>query len=222
MKTSTSIAALAAALAKAQGQLEGAKKDTTNPDFGKKYADLASVVDAIKGCFPANGLSYVQTVVTAEAGVGVETLLMHSSGEWIGGEPFYVPVERANAQGFGSALTYCRRYSLAAIAGVAPEDDDGNAAAAAAPSKTGFSGPISGATVVREVFDKMAPDEQDFIRSHFAVVMKLHADGADMHAYIEAQHLDAEEKMALWSLLPSNVRAAIKKQAPKPQLVSQA
>lgn len=222
MKTSTSIAALAAALAKAQGQLEGAKKDSTNPHFKSRYADLASVVEAIKGCFPVNGLSYVQTVVTAESGVGVETMLLHSSGEWVCGEPFYVPVERANAQGFGSALTYCRRYSLAAIAGVAPEDDDGNAAAAAAPSKTGFSGPISGATVVREVFDKMAPDEQDFIRSHFMAVSKLFADGADMHAYIESQHLDADEKMALWSLLPSNIRSAIKKQAPKPALVSQA
>lgn len=222
MKTSTSIAALAGALAEAQGQLGGAKKDTANPFFKSKYADLASVVDAIKACFPACGLSYVQTVVTSDNGVGVETILMHKSGEWVCGEPFFIPVNKADAQGFGSALTYSRRYSLAAIAGVAPEDDDGNAAAAAAPSKTGFSAPISGATVVREVFDKMDPEEQDFIRSHFAAVQALFAEGKDMHAYIEAQHLDAEEKMALWSLLPSNVRSAIKKQAPKPQLVSQA
>lgn len=222
MKTSTSIAALAAALAKAQGALEGAKKDSTNPHFKSRYADLASVVEAVKGCFPANGLSYVQTVVTAESGVGVETMLLHASGEWICGEPFYVPVDRANAQGFGSALTYCRRYSLAAIAGVAPEDDDGNAATSAPPSKTGFSGPISGATVVRAEFDKMDPDEQDFIRSHADAVKKLFDTQKDMHAYIESQHLDAEEKMALWSLLPSNVRAAIKKQAPKPALASQA
>ena len=133
MKHSESIKELAAALAKAQGELEGAVKDSTNPHFKSRYADLASVVAALKATFPGHGLAYVQTVVTSEAAVGVETMLLHASGDWILGEPFYVPVNKADAQGFGSALTYCRRYSLAAMGGVAPEDDDGNAATKAAP-----------------------------------------------------------------------------------------
>jgi hypothetical protein len=134
MKHSDSIKELATALAKAQGELEGAIKDSTNPHFKSRYADLASVVAALKATFPGHGLAYVQTVVTDAAAVGVETMLLHASGEWIRGEPFFVPVNKADAQGFGSALTYCRRYSLAAMCGVAPEDDDGNAATKAAPA----------------------------------------------------------------------------------------
>ena len=128
MKTSESIANIAAALAMAQGELEGAVKDSNNPAFNSKYADLSSVVAALKLCFPKHGLAYSQFPCTNDKDeVGVETLLMHSSGEWLHGEPYFMPVAKANAHGFGSILTYARRYSLAAICGVAPEDDDANA-----------------------------------------------------------------------------------------------
>lgn len=203
MKTSSSITALATALAKAQGQLEGAKKDTANPFFKSKYADLSSVVDAIKAAFPGNGLSYVQTIVTAEHGVGVETMLMHESGEWICGEPFTIPVNKADAQGFGSALTYARRYSLSAIAGVKADDDDGNAAVAARP--------ISGAQVAKDALDAMSDESQAYIRDYAEQVQALFASNGDVMGYLQAHTLDAEEKLALWSLLPSNVRSAIKK-----------
>lgn len=130
MKHSESIKEIAAALSKAQGAMAGAKKDSENPHYKSKYADLASIVEAIKKPLAENGLSYMQFPCTNEKDeVGVETLLMHSSGEWIGGDAFFVPVSKSDAQGFGSALTYCRRYSLAAACGVAPDDDDGNAAA---------------------------------------------------------------------------------------------
>lgn len=135
MQTSNSIKEIAAALAKAQSAMDGAKKSSTNPHFKSRYADLESVVDAIKPALTANGIAYVQFPVTNDRQeVGVETMLCHASGEWIRSEPFFVPVTKADAQGFGSALTYCRRYSLAAACGVAPEDDDGNAAAKAAPA----------------------------------------------------------------------------------------
>jgi len=128
MKHSDSVKELAAALAKAQGKMAGAKKDSANPAFNSRYADLASVVEAIKGPLAENGLSYVQMPVTNDKDeVGCETLLMHSSGEWIHAEPYYMPVAKANAHGFGSILTYARRYSLAAVCGIAPEDDDANA-----------------------------------------------------------------------------------------------
>jgi hypothetical protein len=135
MQCSESIKELAVALAKAQGALEGAKKDSTNPHFKSQYADLASCVAALKTAFPQHGLSYVQFVCTGDSGVGVETMLMHSSGEWMRGDPFFLPVVKADAQAFGSALTYARRYSLSAITGLSAADDDGNAASSHAPTE---------------------------------------------------------------------------------------
>lgn len=133
MQKSEQINDLAAALSKAQGQMGGALKDSANPFFKSKYADLASVTEAIRGPLAENGLSYVQLPRECEGErVVVETVLLHASGQWISNE-VEVPVTKADAQGYGSALTYARRYGLSAITGVAPEDDDGNAAAKAAP-----------------------------------------------------------------------------------------
>jgi len=134
MNKSESVAGLAAALAKAQGQMKGAIKDSANPFFKSKYADLASVVEAIRAAFSANGLSYIQTVEPSDKDeVRVETTLLHASGEWISCGVLSLPVSKVDAQGYGSALTYARRYSLSAAVGVAPEDDDGNAAVSAKP-----------------------------------------------------------------------------------------
>ena len=136
MQKSESIAALAAALAIAQGEMKGAVKDSANPFFKSKYADLASVVEAIRLAFSDNGLSYIQTVEPSDKDeVRVETTILHSSGEWISCGVLSLPVSKSDAQGYGSALTYARRYSLSAAAGVAPEDDDGNAASSAKPIK---------------------------------------------------------------------------------------
>lgn len=133
MNKSDSIAALAAALAKAQGQMTGALKDSSNPFFKSKYADLASVVAAIREPFSTNGLSYTQILHESQDGVAIETLLMHGSGEWLSCGILRLPVTKADAQGVGSAVTYARRYSLQAAVGLAAEDDDGNAATKAAP-----------------------------------------------------------------------------------------
>src|SRR6185295_14959109 len=124
MKSDT-IKELATALAKAQKRIEGAAKDKTNPHFKSRYADLSSVVDAIRDPVADNGLSYVQVIHDAEAAAKVETIIMHDSGEWFSCGTISVPVTKLDAQGFGSALTYARRYSLSAAFGVAPEDDDG-------------------------------------------------------------------------------------------------
>ena len=129
MNKSETIGKLAEALCKAQASMGSAKKDAANPFFKSKYADLASVVEAIKKPLADNGLSYVQTTDIDESGsVVVETVLMHSSGEWLSGR-LRMPVAKANdAQALGSALTYCRRYGLQAMAGIPADDDDGNAA----------------------------------------------------------------------------------------------
>lgn len=130
MTTSDQINELAAALAKAQIDIGGAKKDSTNPHFKSAYADLASVRDAARP-LAQHGIAIVQSCrmgITDQGIVAeVETRLVHSSGQWMA-DTLAVPVSKPDAQGIGSAITYGRRYTLAAFAGIAPEDDDGNAA----------------------------------------------------------------------------------------------
>lgn len=125
---SESIAKIAEALSKAQGVMKGAIKDSQNPFFKQAYADLASVWDACREPLSSNGLSVTQTTRITDNGEPVIiTTLMHSSGEWIQGELLVKPV-KVDPQSVGSAITYARRYALAAMVGVAPEDDDGEKA----------------------------------------------------------------------------------------------
>lgn len=128
MKKSESIKELATALAKAQASMENAAKDTANPFFKSKYADLASVVGVIREALSKHGLSFVQVCHDWDKGAKVETIILHESGEWLSCGIMAAPATKADAQGFGSALTYARRYGLSAAFGVATEDDDGNAA----------------------------------------------------------------------------------------------
>ena len=127
MRTSESIATLAAALAKAQAVIEGAIKDKVNPAFRSKYADLSAVWDAIREPLTANGLSLVQMPDMVEGDLVLVTRLLHSSGEWLEGTYPLTPV-KPDPQGYGSAISYARRYAAMAVCGVCPEDDDGNAA----------------------------------------------------------------------------------------------
>lgn len=127
MEQSTEIKDLAAALALAQSEIKGAIKDSANPFFKSKYADLTSVWDACRAAITKNGLSVIQTCDDNDAKVTVTTQLMHSSGQWIRGQLSAKPA-KSDPQGIGSCITYLRRYALAAMVGVAPEDDDGNAA----------------------------------------------------------------------------------------------
>lgn len=128
MNRSDNIADLAAALAKAQSAIEGARKGNVNPAFRSKYADLGAVWDAIRDPMTANGLAVLQQLGTDENRVSCTTLLTHATGQWIEFAPFTVPVTKQDAQGYGSAATYARRYSLMAAVGIAPIDDDGEAA----------------------------------------------------------------------------------------------
>jgi hypothetical protein len=134
METSPTISALADALAKAQGAVEGAVKGRVNPAFRSKYADLASVWDACREALTQNGLSVIQSPgEVADGRMRMTTMLLHSSGEWVR-DSLTIPLGKVDAQGFGSATTYARRFALAAFVGVAPEDDDGNAAVKAKPA----------------------------------------------------------------------------------------
>lgn len=128
MTHSESVAKIAAALAKAQGEIQGAAKDSTNPHFSSRYADLASIVDACREPLARNEIAYLQSSSADATLVRMTTLLIHSSGEWIESDPLQVQAKDAAPQAVGSCLTYLRRYQLAAMVGIAPEDDDAEAA----------------------------------------------------------------------------------------------
>jgi ERF superfamily len=127
MQTSETINEIATALSKAQGEMGGAVKDSANPFFKSKYADLASVWDACRGPLAKHGLAIVQSPSADGLRVSVDTLLTHTSGQWMRGT-VSVNAKEDSPQAVGSAITYLRRYALQSFAGVAPEDDDAEAA----------------------------------------------------------------------------------------------
>lgn len=146
---------IAAALASAQKAMGKALKQSNNPHFRSKYADLGNVMDA---CIPAlndAGIAVIQPMTDDESGRYVETVFIHGdSGEQL---KCRVPliVQKNDMQGYGSAVTYARRYGLMSMAGIAPEDDDGNAAAQAAPAEKRPQQPQQQKPDPQEVFSRM-------------------------------------------------------------------
>lgn len=118
----------AGSLVAALNELEGVTKDKVNPHFKSKYADLSSVLDTVRPVFARHGMAVTQETTPSEDGVIVETVVLHTSGDERRFGKLYVPANKRDAQGAGSALTYARRYSLMTAFGVPAEDDDGNAA----------------------------------------------------------------------------------------------
>jgi hypothetical protein len=128
---------IASALVKAQKEFGPALKSSTNPAFRSRYADLSACVEAVIDALNNNDIFMMQPTHECDNGVIVETIFIHSSGEQISSGKLHVPATKHDAQGYGSALTYARRYSLMTACGIAPEDDDGNNASKpkAAPAK---------------------------------------------------------------------------------------
>ena len=124
---------ISAALVQAQKEFGPALKTSTNPHFRNRYAALDACIEAVIDALNINGIMLMQQTHPCEDGVIVETLFIHSSGEQMSGGKLHVPASKHDAQGYGSALTYARRYSLQAACGIAPEDDDGNHASKPAP-----------------------------------------------------------------------------------------
>ena len=122
---------IASALVRAQKAFGPALKTSTNPHFKSKYADLAACVEAVIDGLNSNGIALLQHCHESDTGVTVETVFVHESGEMLSSGKLHVPAAKQDPQGYGSALTYARRYSLMAACGIAPEDDDGNAGKAA-------------------------------------------------------------------------------------------
>lgn len=134
-------ATLASAMAAAFGEIEGATKSANNPHFKSKYADITAVIEAIKPALIKHGLFFTQHPQPSENGITVETVLHHAGGEHLSLGSLFVPANKNDAQGFGSALTYARRYALVTAFGVPVEDDDGNAAARGTQQASAVSPP---------------------------------------------------------------------------------
>lgn len=126
---------ISAALVAAQKAFGPALKTSINPHYKSKYCSLDACIEAVIDGLNANGIALIQRPQPCESGVMIETLFVHESGESLSGGTLHVPAQKNDPQGYGSALTYARRYSLCAACGIAPEDDDGNAASKPAKAK---------------------------------------------------------------------------------------
>lgn len=219
MNRSETVKELAAALCKAQATMLGAaraKEAAITNTRSYKYADLASVWDACREPLTANGLSVIQAARSIQAGVEIETLLLHSSGEWIS-ETLAIPVQRGDAQGFGSALTYCRRYGLMAMIGIAPEDDDAEAAVNAKPQHGDFQPSQPAKITARGGARNMLTEakQQEIDRLAGRIVDAFLAKDPDLAyaAYLDAKEAlkgDADALTACWDLLDSKQRSTLK------------
>ena len=203
------------ALVKAQSEMSHAAFDQTNPAFkNAKFASLKSVIDAVKPALNANGIAFIQKSVPMDHGIAVETVF-YGFGEELSTGPVPVPIDRENAHGFGSALTYAKRYSLAMACGVASDsDDDGNTAA---KNSTGRKPQSVTKTVMQEegIVDKdgnLTVDEGK-VRSYISLLTEAHLadDDAGMKELLDELRSDNRMKTAVWDGLPSNIRSAIRK-----------
>jgi|JI10StandDraft_1071094.scaffolds.fasta_scaffold107261_1 hypothetical protein len=220
MNKSEQINEIASALAKAQSQLRNPAFDSNNPHFKSKYASLASVRDTVIPVLSEHGLSVVQMPVTADGKAGCETMLMHSSGQFLS-ECLLITVDKSNAHGVGSAITYARRFSLMAFAGVVGDDDDDGNASVGKPKPSIVPAPITPTT---GAFDGLAPDRAEVARRiGDAVIAMIEADSLeDAYTYLYVENKDAgrisnDEMIAVWSMLGpySKARSAFKRMRDK-------
>lgn len=152
MKTSESLVKISKALLDAQMSISFASKDATNPHFKNKYADLPAVIDAIKEPLNKVGVMFMQTGSPSDDGcLHLTTRLLHESGEWIE-DTLVMPLPKQDPQGYGSAMTYARRYALSAMTGLYQDDDDGNVGSGIG-NKAAQAAPKPKATPAADQFD---------------------------------------------------------------------
>lgn len=199
-----------AAFVRAQAGFGAALKTSTNPHFRSRYADLSACIEAVIDSLHKNGFALMQKTHECENGVAIETIFIHESGEQISGGIFRVPASKQDPQGYASALTYARRNSLMAASGIAPEDDDGNAASKPKPAeKKPMQIPANVGGM--DYFDKCDEQERALILD-FAMEIEGADDQGAFDAYTKAkQMLDTDQMAALSSKVSSKKRTTIKK-----------
>jgi hypothetical protein len=180
-----SFSKVAAALVKAQREFGPALKSSSNPHFKSRYADLAACVEAVIEGLNNNGIALMQRVSSYDSGVVVETVFVHESGEVINCGQLQVPATKQDAQGYGSALTYARRYSLMAACGIAPEDDDGNAASKRPPAAPAAPAP--------DITDHLSAIQASANSEELADVFKLAFDACKGNQTLQAAVMAAKK-----------------------------
>lgn len=165
---------IAAAFVKAQQAFGPALKEKTNPAFKSKYADLQTCIAAVIDALNSNGIAMIQQTHEDATGATVETVFLHETGERLSSGRLHIPASNQGPQGYGSALTYARRYSLMAACGIAPEDDDGEAASRRAPDVASILRGLSGAHSL------------EILRTNYEAAMQM----------LDTQHHEAIKKAA--------------------------
>jgi hypothetical protein len=153
---------LATALANAQKEIANPKFDSSNPHFKSKFASLAAVRNAIIPVLAKHGLAVVQDLQSTDRGISCLTILLHASGERLDVGPLVMPATKPDAQGFGSAATYARRYALLALVGVAGEDDDDGNAASAPNAQAAITS--EQAARINDLLDETKADRAKFLK----------------------------------------------------------
>ena len=199
-------------LVKAQSEMTHAQLDQINPQWKSRFASLKSTIDAVKPALNNNGIFFMQMSHPVDGGVGIETVFCRGE-EKLSTGVVVVPVDKANAQGLGSSMTYAKRYSLALACGIsASEDDDGNAAAAnpPPPNSTGRKPQSVVATVIQEegiVVDK--EKRKEYVDGVVEAINK--DDVVGLKQLVDELSKDGDMKIAVWAKLPSSVRSYITK-----------
>lgn len=210
MQTSSTIAKLSMALIAAQAEVRNPKLDSVNPHFKSKFASLAEVRETVLPVLHKHGLALAQYPKASPGFAGCVNVLLHNSGEYMI-EECLLPLDKPNAHGAGSCITYARRYSLQSIAGVvADEDDDANAAVEKQAPRA------SASAVMQDAFNDLPKARQKVIADTAIAVTDKLAEGKEYDAYALCESVDdQEEKLALWSRLTSAHRSTLKKFAEK-------
>jgi hypothetical protein len=189
-----------------------ALKDRNNPHFKSKYADLGACIDAVEDALLANGIAFYQETFEDGHGVTVETVLLHESGESLRCGKLHVPAAKHDPQGYGSALTYARRYSLMAACGIAPEDDDGNSASKAV-SEASKAPQSFRSSATMGVYETLPPARQKVVDAVVREVIDLHAANDMAGAFGSYDAMEDDERVAVRGKLPSNIKTALAKYA---------
>lgn len=198
------------ALIAAKGKFTAAKKDTENAFFKSKYATLDTVIEAVNGALLEQNIAIIQPTVIREGATVLITRFYHVSGQWMGSE-YPVYAVKKDPQGEGSALTYARRYALMALAGIAPEDDDGNSATKAVQAQKQTPSVRAGKPQDGMSLEDMPEERQAVIKDYAEAITSYCKAGDVSAAAMEWQNaeLEHEEKSAMWFLLASHDRSAI-------------
>lgn len=189
---------IAAALVKAQAEFQNPSFDSQNPHFRSKFASLKAVRSAVIPVFTKHGIFVSQELTSTERGVACSTILLHTSGQQIKYAPLEMPATKQDAQGYGSAATYARRYSLMSVAGVVGDDDDDANAAIGKPAEAESIPQVKVTRAIDEVRAALAMDVSEEEKAH------------NVRQWHERANRNHDFYMLVWEQLGSKERSAIK------------